>query len=56
MLETLYEIRAIDNIPKEIMKMTDTRLVGMTAENIFLSLLNEKGVFSHVLTLLALMV
>jgi hypothetical protein len=26
---------------------TETRLVGKTAENIFLSILNEKGIFSH---------
>ena len=26
---------------------TDTRLVGTTAENIFLCLLNERGIFSH---------
>ena len=25
----------------------DTRLVGATAENIFLSLINERGVFAH---------
>lgn len=39
------------NLKKKLIKgnfnQTDTRLVGKTAENIFLSLLNEKGIFSQ---------